>query len=594
MLSLERLSEPRFRWQLGLTICLMVALGVSYFQLADGLSRRILDRQFNFLQQRIKPPIPDDVVVVGIDEASFKKFREPFELWHPHLAGFLQAMSEAKPRLVGLDVPLPVQSYQFLLPNYGDGMVQALKALSAETPVVLARKLDADGSLRQLDDGLTALVTDTPGSVMLCPDVDGVVRRFDLNLCTVNAQGTSFAEKIAAKIGAPHPGVGLVDFSAGQKFDFIPFSRVLEWKSRQDLQRLRATFSNRVVLLGFVSERAYKLKVPVPLAVWAPMDKQAPDVLVQAQILRSMTGKGLIRDLAGWEAVGLALLAAFFWMGRSGWIKVAVLALFPVAAWLLSVVLLGKGMFLPLGEILISGLFAFLARLAYESWQLVSDRKGLRSLFDSYVDREVLDEIVSGKIDASPEGGWVRVCLLHARIEDFNTRVQDADPQDTVYMLNEYLSEMRLAIHQHKGTLDRFSGSELSAFFGAPKTLETPERNALEAAQEMLLRQRVLNDRLQAKGLQPIRIEIALHVGQVVVGHVGSAARKEYTALGQDVGVVKALVELVRQEGRPVVCTSEVAEAVDAAAGIAAVGSRQVGDANLQVYAWTPPLLGNQ
>jgi adenylate cyclase len=91
-----------------------------------------------------------------------------------------------------------------------------------------------------------------------------------------------------------------------------------------------------------------------------------------------------------------------------------------------------------------------------------------------------------------------------------------------------------------------------------------------------------------------IELEIALHVGQVVVGHVGSATRKDYTALGSEVDVVKALVESARSAGYPVVCSAEVAEAVRVAGGISEVGIRQVGGANLHVYGWMPPLLGRQ
>lgn len=589
--SQERLQDPRFRWLLGFAICLVVALGFSYFQIGESLSRKILDRQFNLLHQRAHP-IQNDVVIVGIDEESFKEFKEPFELWHPHLAGFLQAMKVAKPSVLGLDITLPEQSYQFMLPHYEEGMVAALKVLSAQTPVVLARKQDADGALRPVDSVLASSVAEVPASVTLCLDEDRVVRRFDLNRCTVNAQGTSFAEKIAVRLGVTNPDVGLVDFSAGQKFDYIPFLRVLEWQGQADQQKIIAAFSGKAVLLGVVSARAQRVKVPVPMAVWSPMDKRVPEVLVQAQIVRSMAGNGLIHEIPLWGIVCLTLAAALFWLGRTGWIKLVVFAVTPVALFLLATWLLGRGIYLPLGSLLLAGLFAFIARLGYESQQLIRDRNGLRDLFDSYVNREVLNEIVSGKIDSSPEGERVRVCLLHARISDFSQRVQEEEPRASVFLLNEYFSEMALAVHQHKGTLDSFSGSDVVAFFGAPKTLESPERSALEAAQEMLLRQREVNSRLRENGIPEIEIEIALHVGQVVVGHIGSAARKEYTALGAEVGVVKALVDLAKSAACPVVCSAVVAGAVRVAGGISDVGERLVGGANLHVYGWTPPVLG--
>ncbi len=589
---LERLQEPRFRWLLGLTSCMLVTLVLVFFQSGDRLSRKILDWQFNLLQQRAVTPLQNDVVIVGIDEDSFKNFQEPFELWHPYLANFLQAMKVAKPTVVGLDIVLPERSYQFMPPRYEDGFVQALKELGAQTPVILARKLSPEGTLRPINEPLVKAVADAPASVTLCLEVDGVARRFDPNRCTVNAQATTFAEMLAFKLGFEHPGVGLVDFGVGQKLDFIPFSQVLDWQEKRDIKRLINNFSGRTVLLGIVSARAEKVSVPVPLAVWSPMDKRVPEVLVQAQILRSMVGRGLIRQIPTWATVSLSLLAALLWLGRTGWLKLGLLVVSPIVLWLLATWLLGSGIYMPLGAILLSGLFAFLARLGYESLQQLQGRKGLRDLFDDYVSREVLNEIVKGKIDSSLSGERVRVCLLYVRIKDFSGRVEEETPQMSIALLNEYFSEMAIAVHQHQGTLDKFVGSELFAFFGAPKMLECPERSALEAAQEMLLRQRELNRRLQESGMAVIDIEIASHVGMVVVGHVGTSSRKEYTALGPDVSFVKSLVEVAGVEACSVVCSAGVAEAVKLAGGITDVGERVVDGVTLHVYGWSPPLLG--
>lgn len=586
------LQDWRFRLWLGLAICMLVALSFSLLQAGGGLSRKMLDWQFELRQKLAPEPTRDDVVIVGIDRDSFNKFNEPVELWHPHLSRFLQAMQAAKPGVLGIDLALPESSYPFMPPRYEEEMVKALTALNVQTPVVLARKPDDEGLLRQVAGVLAASVADAPAPATLCLDVDGVFRHFDLNRCTVNAQGTSFAEKIAARLGVAHPGRGVVDFSAGRKFDYIPFTRVLAWQEKADKQRLQEAFSGKTILLGDVSARAEKVRVPLSMAIWMPMEKRVPEVLVQAQILRSMTGNGLIRELPPWGSASLALLGALLWLGRAGRIKLVACVVALVLCGLLAIGLLGRGIYLPLGDILLSGLFAFMARVGYESVLQIRDRKGLRNIFASYVNREAASGIVRDKVVACANGERVRVCLLLARIRDFEQRVQAGDPQASVLLLNDYLAEMAIAIRQHKGTLDKFAGSELLAFFGAPQPLESPERKALEAAQEMLLRQRDLNRRLQEGGLPPIEIEIALHAGQVVVGQVGPAMRKEYAALGSEVEVVKTLVEWVKNSGVPVVCTAQVAEAVELSAGISEIGEKLPGDVNYPVYGWLPPLLG--
>lgn len=586
----ERMQDRHFQLSLGMVLCLLAALLLWGMQGGDGLSRKILDRQFSVLHEHVARPLSRDVIVVGIDEASLRKFREPFPLWHPHLERFLRAMAVAGPAVVGLDVELPEHSYQSLLPGYEDGLIQVLRELRAHTPVVLAHKPNPDGSLRTLPASMVS-TEEGVASVVLCLDSDGVMRRFDPNRCTVNAQGTTFAERIAARLDVAHPGTGLVDFAAGGKLDFIPFDSVLEWQARGEKGRLLAAFSGKPVLLGVVSAREGLVSVPVPLAVRAPMARQVPEVLVQAQILRSMTGSGLVREVPAWVALCMVFAAALFWVGRSGWVKLLVLAALPLVLGLFSTWLLAQGAYLPLGAVLLSALFTFLARLGYDAVQQLRERSNLRALFDGYVSRKVMQKIVSGRIESPDSAARVRVCLLYARIRSFNDRMKGSHAQDAVGLLNHCFDEMAIAIHQHHGTLDRFSGSDLLAFFGAPQALECPERSALEAAQSMLLRLREVNRRLQEQAQNPLEIVIALHAGEVVVGHVGPESRRFYTVLGSEVDAVAALTGWMEGRGHPVVCSAGVAAAVEIAKGFTDCGEHDVGGAPLHLYGWHPPLL---
>ena len=120
----KRLSDPKVRTLLGLCACMLVGLLLYVSQYGSTLSRSVLDAQFNYLHRYMSHPVTNDVVVVGIDEASYKSFKEPFALWHPYLGKFLQAMAVAKPAVVGLDIVLPERSYQFLIPQYDQSLLQ--------------------------------------------------------------------------------------------------------------------------------------------------------------------------------------------------------------------------------------------------------------------------------------------------------------------------------------------------------------------------------------------------------------------------------------------------------------------------------------
>lgn len=595
METLKRLSDPKVRMLLGLGLCLLVALVLHLSQTGEKLSRKVLDRQFALLHRYETHPVQNDVVIVGIDDASYKAFKEPFALWHPHLGKFLQAMAVAKPAVLGLDIVLPARSYEFLIPHYDQSLLHGLQTARAQVPLVLAQTVEVNGVFRTVyEPFVTASGGDTLGSVLVCPDDDGLVRRFDPNMCTVNAQGTMFVEKMAAHLGNVRLGPGLVDFSAGEKFEYVPFNKVLEWQAQSDTAQLTRTFGGKPVMLGVVSSLAERVNSPVPLAAWDPFRRRAPGVLMQAQMLRSMLDGGLIRAANAYVVLVLTLLAALFWLGRVGWLKLVALAVFPFLLLLVSTWQLGQGMFLPIGGILFSGVFAFFARLAYEGVQQAQQRNWLRVAFGSYVSPEVLQEIIAGNIRSGLDGARIRVCILVADIHGFSARSESRPPQEVVALLNDYFSEMTVAIHQHKGTVDKFIGDGVMAFFGAPQPLECPEKNALEAAQEMLLRLRQVNARLQEQGIAPVEIGIALHVGEVVIGHIGSALRHEYTAVGDAVSLTARLEDLTKTLGYPVVCTSGVAKAVENSGGLADCGEQNVRGVALRVYGWNPPLLAGK
>lgn len=590
---LKRLNDPRYRKLLGLAGCLLAALLLHFFHAGDDLSRKVLDRQFVLLQG--EHPLKADVVVIGIDEAAYRTIREPAELWHPHLGKLLQALAIAEPSAVGLDIVLPERSYQFLVPQYDQHLLQGLQALRAKTSLVLAQTLGDDGSFRKVYEPYLAVpARDVLASVVTCLDVDGVARRFDPNRCTVNAQGSTLAEKMAAHLGHAQPGTGLVDFGVGGKFDYVPFLKVLEWQERGDSATLKQVFGGRPVLLGVVARSGARVMTPVPLAAWEPLDRNVPAVLVQAQTLRSMIGGGLIREAGNAAVLSLMLLAALFCVGRTGWLKLALLFAFPFLLLAFSTWQLGLGWYLPVGGILLSGLFAFLARLAYEGVALLLQRKWLRGTFGNYVSQEVLHEIMAGNIRSGLDGARLRVSILFADIHGFSALSEDRPPQEVVALLNDYFSEMTIAIHQHNGTVDKFIGDGVMAFFGAPQALECPEKNALEAAQEMLLRLRLVNARLQERGVAPVEVGIALHVGEVVIGHIGSELRHEYTIVGDAVSLTAKLEELTKTLGYPVVCTAAIAKAVEQAGGLDDCGEHAVKQFLLHVYGWNPPLLAER
>ncbi len=590
-----KLANRKLRISLGFVLCVLAALSLGYSEFSEKLSRKILDRQFSYLRSNHPNPVGVDVVIVGIDEASFNKFQEPFALWHPHLGRFFQAMSRAKPSVVGIDIALPQRSYDFLVKQYDQQITQGLLALRSRSPIVLGQVFDENGNFSSVyslffeASGTTALA-----SVAVCAEKDGVSRRADPNQCMLYAQGETLSGSMAAHLGSSRMARGLIDFTVGDDFNYIPFHKVLEWGEQGDDEQLRQVFGGKPVLLGLIKLHEDRVNFPVALAAWEPENHQLPAVVWHAQALRSILTKGLLSESqASWVFV-LTLLATLLWFARLHWLKFTVLLVFLGAVLACSTWLLGHSVYMPTGGILLAGGLAFILRAVYEFALKMREHQRLRGIFGNYVSSAALRSMLSGGVQSRLEGERKRVCILFANIHDFNERCETRTPQEIVAILNMYFTEMTIAIHQHNGTVGKFVDDAIMAYFGAPQTLDYPEKNALEAAQEMLLRLRQVNLKLKENGIAPIQIGVGVHIGEVVIGHVGSDNRHEYTAIGEVVSVAAQLEALTRTLGYPVLCSKEVALAVEFAGGLDELGEKTLrGGRVLSVCGWYPPLLAS-
>ena len=139
--------------------------------------------------------------------------------------------------------------------------------------------------------------------------------------------------------------------------------------------------------------------------------------------------------------------------------------------------------------------------------------------------------------------------ILFADIVGFTARCESLPPEEVASFLNQFFSLAADVIFKHGGTLDKFIGDAVMAFFGAPLPQDDHATRAVQSAYELLTALELWNAEREAAGDDRIDVRIAVNSGPVVVGDIGSASRVDYTVLGNTVNVTARLEEHVAEPG---------------------------------------------
>lgn len=557
-------SSRHLRWLLPLTAVLITAgaewlppPGSSY--LAEEWLR---DRYIRLQTTDAEEP---RVLVVDIDEASLAGVG-PWPWGSARIADLVEILlTDYQSRGVALDILLPKASDPL-----GD---TRLALLAAHAPLVLAQALDYSRTRPELlREGVLggAISAAAPaavatgylanhaqlaragrhiGNIGFIPDADGALRRVPL---LTRYQGRTYPALSLALVNCCAGGLALPagGDAAGARVAYRRDWTAYTVVSAADILQRRidpASARGRLVLVGS-SSLTLSDRVTTPLA------PNRPGLGVQAAMLSTLLDR---RDggtpapwpgrliACGW-ALLMAALASYTFPRLSAARNVALLA-GGGALWLLLAyaVSLHDPDFSPTAP-LASLLFLLSFAVPYQ-WQVTQQRS--RHLLDTlrqYVAPAVVAELLRSDLKDPLAPRQLDVTTLIADMEGYTTQVESLPVDEAAKLTRDFLECLTGPVIDTQGTLDKYTGDGLVAFWGAPLPNLQHADLALDAARAIVRRVQLLSQEQQARGRPPLRVRIGIDSGLAMAGDFGTAFRSIYTAVGDSVNTASRLEQAAR------------------------------------------------
>ena len=204
---------------------------------------------------------------------------------------------------------------------------------------------------------------------------------------------------------------------------------------------------------------------------------------------------------------------------------------------------------LPLASLLVMITSIYVVNMSYGFFVESRGKRQLANLFGQYVPPELVDEMAKNPEVISVEGESREMTVLFSDVRGFTTISEGLEPKELSQLMNEFLTPMTKIIHHGRGTIDKYMGDAIMAFWGAPLHDADHARHALQAALGMIAALGKLQQDFSAKGWPPIKIGVGLNSGLMTVGNMGSEFRMAYTVMGDAVNLGSRLESLTKNYG---------------------------------------------
>jgi adenylate cyclase len=493
----------------------------------------------------------DEIVIIGIDEVSISEEAGlgRFGSWsRAHYKEAIENLEEAGAKVIGLDLyltekqtsatkeyikeliknPEDIKNYSPAIDNPED--LELAETLSKYSNIVLAGN-------SELNDGkpLPIFINhngEEVGFININPDEDTVARRtpiengFDLKI----AQKYSSEAIDTFQIPLKNNEMLINYFAEPYEYNSIPFVEV--YRGNFDQERV----AGKIALIGVTTQ-----KIKDHFAT--PKDKkiEMPGVEIRANSIQTfLSGDYLQNQSQVSETITiivLALIVALILSFLNIWLATAIILAITGGYYGYAHIMYGRGIILNMIYPFITIAVAYVATLAYKYFAELREKKYVKTAFGRYLSPNVMGEVLKNP-DLLHLGGTNRnVTVFFSDIANFTTISEGMQPEDLISQINDYLSEMTEIIMELGGTLDKYVGDAIVAYFGAPLDLEDHAAKACEASLRMRERLPRLHEKWKAEGKPLADFRVGINTGYVVVGNVGCEKRFDYTVLGDEVNL---------------------------------------------------------
>jgi adenylate cyclase len=546
-----------------------------------------------------------NVVIVGIGEDDMKSLPKPFPFPRSYYAHVIENLERCGVRAIGIDV-----TFESRVDSASDAEFDSVLA-KHENVVLAAKYEEMTGGGKYLLSTLERSYSNVfyqPGRrigivSIAGKDRDDVARRympmillgnfmtptFGLSLlnavfrlpdtAVVSLQSGNF--KLADRLVPRYDGRSfLLNFyGPSNTFRYMKFTEVIDdstFKTKEELEygadidqfdsdaELRASLKDKIVLIGSTmpEERDYHA---TPIANSDGITTMN-GVEIHATAIQNILDQSYIRraDPVVEYAliIILALVVALIIMPIRH-IKIRYPALLElaslviVALFMVAVFEIAVRSFMnnsTLINIVYPSLAVILAYIGAAVYQYLVERKQkalIKNVFSKYISSAVVNELVANPEKAKLGGDRRELTVFFSDIASFTTISEQyhTKPEGLVELLNEYLDEMTSIVLKHEGTLDKYEGDAIMAFWGAPIVQKDHALRTCLAALEMQSRLAAMRPKWKKEGRPPLEVRIGINTGVMIVGNMGGKDRFDYTVIGDSVNLASRLESANKQYG---------------------------------------------